>query len=173
MQYHDSTSVTVREEVVHAVTLYAQRHEVRHVREVAPGAYTVRHRHDTDGHLDERVFLAAIATHPRIARVDHMTDAEDEALGVDALVTARGEVEAVPIDFTTRGRGAPGGVANLRDTLRRGVVPVVLEDVPTDLAPDTAFTLFTYWRRKAEAYFAAHACLAPIPSDAPRYLCGR
>jgi hypothetical protein len=69
MEYHDSMSTTVREEVVHAVTVYAQRHEVRRVREVAPGAYAVRHRHDTDGHRDESIFLAAIAAHPAVARL--------------------------------------------------------------------------------------------------------
>ncbi len=152
MHIYDSTSTMVREEIVHAVTRYAQRHEIRRVREVAPGAYTLRHRHDTDGHLDERVFLAAIAAHPHVARVDHTTHAEDEALGVDALVTVRGEATPVPIDVTTRGRGCRGYVANLLDTLQRGVVPVVMDVVESDLTPEDAFAAFTFWRRASEQY---------------------
>lgn len=167
MQYHDSTSTAVREEVVHAIARYAHRHEVRRLREVAPGTYTLRYRHDRDGHADERVFLTAIAAHPAIAHVERTTHAEDEALGVDALITVRGQETPVPIDVTTRGRGCHGYVANLLDTLRRGVVPVVIERVPTDLAPDAAYAAFADWRDKAEAYFTATACLAS--SDAPRY----
>lgn len=155
MQYHDSTSVTVRQEVVSAVALYAQRHEVQCIREIAPGAYTLRHRHDRDGHADERVFLAAIAAHPAVARVEPTTHAEDEVLGVDALVTVCGVAVPVPIDVTTRGRGCRGYIANLLDTLRRGVVPVVIERVPTDLAPDDAFAAFAYWWQRSEEYFHA------------------
>jgi len=168
MHLNDSTSTVVREEIVHAVTHYAQRHEVRRVREVAPGAYTLRHRHDTDGHLDERVFLAAIAAHPHVAGVDHTTYAEDEALGVDALVTVRGEATPVPIDVTTRGRGCRGYVANLLDTLRRGVVPVVMDVVESDLTPEDAFAAFTFWRRNAEQYF--HAGGGLIASGEPVYV---
>src|SRR5579884_4389908 len=171
MQYHDNTSTTVREQVVHAVTLYAQRHEVRRLREVAPGAYTLRYRHDRDGHRDERVFLAAIAAHPAIACVERTTHAEDEVLGVDALITVRGQETPVPIDVTTRGRGCRGYVANLLDTLRRGVVPVVIERVPTDLAPDDAFAAFAFWWHKSEVYFAVRAVLAS--GDGARSLVGR
>jgi len=166
MYEQDSTSTTVREGVVHAITQYAQHHEVRRVRDVAAGAYSLRYRHDRDGHLDEQVFLAAIAAHPAVARVERTTHAEDEALGVDALVTVRGASSPVPIDVTTRGRTSCGYVTNLLDTLRRGVVPVVIERVPTDLAPDDAFAAFTFWWQKSEEYFAASACLAP--SGAPR-----
>lgn len=166
MQYHDSTSSAVREEVVYAVTRYAHYHEVRRLREVVPGAYTLRYRHDRDGHADERVFLAAIAAHPAVAHVERTTHAEDEVLGVDALITVCGEETPVPIDVTTRGRGCRGYVANLLDTLRRGVVPVVIECLPTDLAPDAAYAAFADWRGKAEAYFTATACL--VSADAPR-----
>ncbi len=164
MYEQDSTSTTVREGVVHAIALYAQHHEVHRVREVAAGAYSLRYRHDRDGHLDEQVFLAAIAAHPAVACVERTTHAEDEALGVDALVTVRGTSSPVPIDVTTRGRASRGYVANLLDTLRRGVVPVVIERVPTDLAPDDAYTAFTFWWHKSEEYFAASKHLAP--SDA-------
>jgi len=140
---------------VRAIALYAQHHEVRNVREVAAGAYSLRYRHDRDGHLDEQVFLAAIAAHPAVARVERTTHAEDEALGVDALVTVRGQETPIPIDVTTRGRTNPGYVANLLDTLRRGVVPVVIERVPTDLAPDDAYVAFAFWWRTSEEYFAA------------------
>ncbi len=160
MQHHDSTSTTVREGVVHAIAQYAQHHEVHCVREVAAGAYSLRYRHDRDGHLDEQVFLAAIAAHPAVARVERTTHAEDEVLGVDALVTVRGASSPVPIDVTTRGRTSRGYVANLLDTLRRGVVPVVIERVPTDLAPDDAFAAFVFWWQKSEEFFAARACLA-------------
>jgi len=169
MYGQDSTSAAIRPRVVHAVAAYARRHTARttrRLREGLPPAYTPRHRHDTDGHADEAVFLAAIAADAHVARVEGTTAAEDELLGVDALVTVRGEGEAVPIDFTTRGRGAPGGVATLRDTLRRGVVPVVLEEVPTDLAPHVAYAAFADWRGRAEAYFVASLSLAP--SGAPR-----
>ncbi len=155
MQHYDSTSATVREEVISAVTVYAHKHEVRQLREVVPGAYTLRHRHDTDGHRDEQVFLAAIAAHPRIAHVDPATHAEDEVLGLDALVTVRGEAVPVPIDVTMRGRTNRAYIANLLDTLRRGVVPVVIERVPTDLAPDAAFAAFEFWWRASEEYFRA------------------
>jgi len=168
MYEQDSTSTMVREGVVHAIALYAQHHEVRRVREVAAGAYSLRYRHDRDGHLDEQVFLAAIAAHPAIARVERTTHAEDEVLGVDALVTMRGADSPVPIDVTTRGRTSRGYVANLLDTLRRGVVPVVIERVPTDLTPDVAYAAFAFWWHKSEEYFAARTCLAP--SDAPRDL---
>lgn len=151
MQYQDSTSTEVREHVVRAVTLYAHSHAVHRLREPLPGAYTLRHRHDTDGHADERVFLAAMAAHPNITHVEYTTCAEDELLGVDALVTVCGERLPVPIDFTTKGRGVPGGVSNLHDTLKRGVVPVVMESVPTDLAPLTAFATFAFWRHKADS----------------------
>jgi len=160
MYGQDSTSTTVREGVVHAIALYAQHHEIHHVREVAAGAYSLRYPHDRDGHLDEQVFLAAIAAHPAIARVERTTHAEDEALGVDALVTVRGASSSVPVDVTTRGRTSPGYVANLLDTLRRGVVPVVIERVPTDLAPDDAYAAFAFWWRASEEYFAVSACLA-------------
>jgi len=160
MYGQDSTSTTVREGVVRAIALYARRHEVHGVREVAAGSYSLCHRHDTDGHLDEQVFLAALAAHPAVARVESTTHAEDEALGVDALVTVRGHEVPVPIDVTTRGRASRGYVANLLDTLRRGVVPVVIERVPTDLAPDDAFAAFVFWWHKSEEYFAARACLA-------------
>ena len=169
MQQYNSTSATVREEVINAVALYAHKHEMRQLREVAPGAYTPRYRHDTDGHLDEQVFLAAIAAHPRIARVDQVTHAEDEVLGVDALVTVRGESVPVPIDVTTRGRTNRGYTANLLDTLRRGVVPVVIERVPTDLAPDAAFAAFEFWRRGSEEYFRARGAL-PVPGEPGRAL---
>lgn len=159
MQFNDSTSTAVREEVVHAVTLYAQRHEVRRMREVAPGDYAVRYRHDTDGHSDEHIFLTAIAAHPAVARVERTTHAEDEILGVDALVTVRGQKTPVPIDVTTRGRGCRGYAATLLDTLGRGVVPVVIEHVPSDLAPDTAFAAFAFWWHKSEVYFATRALL--------------
>ncbi len=159
MQHYDSTFAMVREEVVNAVALYARRHEIHRLREVAPGPYTPRHRHDTDGHLDEQVFLAAIAAHPRIAHVDPATHAEDEALGLDALVTVRGEAVPVPIDVTTRGRANRAYIANLLDTLRRGVVPVVIERVPTDLAPDAAFAAFEFWWRRSEEYFSARGAL--------------
>jgi hypothetical protein len=170
MQYHDSTSTAVREEVVHAVTVYAHQHAVRCVREVAPGAYALRHRHDTDGHRDERVFLAAIAAHPAVARVERTTHAEDEMLGVDALVTVRGWAMPVPIDVTTRGRGCHGYIANLLATLGRGVVPVVLERVPPDLAPAAAFAAFAFWWQRSEAYFRAQRDLlvaveAATPAD--------
>jgi len=168
MYGQDSTSTTVREGVVHAIALYARRHEVHGVREVAAGAYSLRYRHDRDGHQDENIFLAAIAAHPAIARVERTTHAEDEALGVDALVTVRGASSPVPIDVTTRGRTSPGYVANLLDTLRRGVVPVVIERMPTDLSPDAAFAAFVFWWRASEEYFAASAGLAP--SGAPRDL---
>ncbi len=161
MYEQDSTSTTVREGIVHAIALYAQHHEIHHVREVAAGAYSLRYRHDRDGHLDEQVFLAAIAAHPAIALVERTTHAEDEALGVDALVTVRGASSPVPIDVTTRGRTSRGYVANLLDTLRRGVVPVVIERVPTDLTPDDAFAAFAFWWRKSEEYFAASTRLAP------------
>jgi len=161
MQHHDNTSTLVREGVVQAITLYAHHHEVRNVREVAAGAYSLRYRHDRDGHLDEQVFLAAIAAHPAIARVECTTHAEDEALGVDALVTVRGQETPVPIDVTTRGRTSRGYVANLLDTLRRGVVPVVIERVPTDLSPDAAFAAFAFWWRTSEEYFAVSTRLAP------------
>ncbi len=169
MQQYNSTSATVREEVINAVALYAHKHEMRQLREVAPGAYTLRYRHDTDGHLDEQVFLAAIAAHPRITRVDQVTHAEDEVLGVDALVTVRGENVPVPIDVTTRGRTNRGYTANLLDTLRRGVVPVVIERVPTDLAPDAAFAAFEFWRRGSEKYFRARGALPVLgePGRAP------
>jgi len=167
MQQYNSTSTMIREEIVHSVALYTQRHEAHRLREVTPGAYTPRYRHDTDGHLDEQVFLAAIAAHPRIARVDHVTHAEDEALGVDALVTVRGENVPVPIDVTTRGRTNRGYTANLLDTLRRGVVPVVIERVPTDLAPDVAFAAFEYWWRGSEEYFRARGAL-PVPGEPGR-----
>lgn len=160
MQYHDSTSTVVREEVVHALAHYALRHEVRRLREVAPGTYALRYRHDRNGHADEQVFLVAIAAHPAIAHVERMTHAEDEMLGVDALITVRGQETPVPVDVTTRGRGCRGYVANLLDTLRRGVVPVVIESVPIDLAPDAAYAAFTDWRAKAEAYFTAKVWLA-------------
>ena len=164
-------STTVRDEVMHAVTVYAQRHEVRRVREVAPGVYAVRHRHDTDGHRDESIFLAAIAAHPAVARVERTTAAEDEVLGVDALVTVRGARTPVPVDVTTRGRGCRGYVANLLATLRRGVVPVVIEHVPTDLAPDAAFAAFTFWWQTSEAYFRAWRALPTSgevhPDDRP------
>jgi len=166
MYEQDSTSTTVREGVVHAIAQYAQHHAVHRVREVAAGAYSLRYRHDRDGHRDEQVFLATIAAHPAIARVERTTHAEDEALGVDALVTVRGASVPVPIDVTTRGRTSPGYVANLLDTLRRGVVPVVIERVPTDLAPDDAYVAFAFWWRTSEEYFAASADLAP--SDALR-----
>ncbi len=166
MYEQDSTSTLVREGVVHAIALHAQHHEVRRVREVAAGVYSLRYRHDRDGHLDEQVFLAAIAMHPAITRVERTTHAEDEVLGVDALVTVRGAASPVPIDVTTRGRTSPGYVANLLDTLRRGVVPVVIERVPTDLAPDAAFAAFAFWWHKSEEYFAASAGLAP--AGAPR-----
>ncbi len=171
MYGQDSTSTTVREGVVHAIAQYAQHHEVCRVREVAAGAYSLRYRHDRDGHLDEQVFLAAIAMHPAIARVERTTHAEDEVLGVDALVTVRGASSPVPIDVTTRGRTSAGYVANLLDTLRRGVVPVVIERVPTNLSPDDAFAAFAFWWRTSEEYFAASACLAP--SGAPRDLSPR
>ena len=144
-----------------AIALYAQHHEVRNVREVAAGAYSLRYHHNRDGHLDEQVFLAAIAAHPAIARVERTTHAEDEALGVDALLTVRGASSPVPIDVTTRGRTSPGYVANLLDTLRCGVVPVVIERVPTDLAPDAAFAAFAFWWQKSEEYFAARTRRAP------------
>ncbi len=166
MYGQNSTSTTVREGVVHAIAQYARRHEVHRVREVAAGAYSLRYRHDRDGHLDEQVFLAAIAAHPAIARVERTTHAEDEVLGVDALVTVRGAASAVPIDVTTRGRTSRGYVANLLDTLRRGVVPVVIERVPTDLSPDDAFAAFAFWWRMSEEYFAARTDLAP--SGTPR-----
>lgn len=157
MQYQDSTFAEVRSHVVHAVALYAQTHAVRRLREPAPGTYTVRHRHDTGGHADERVFLAAIAAHPAVACVHCTTHAEDEMLGVDALVTMCGERLAVPIDVTTRGRGVSGGVANLLATLQRGVIPVVMEDVPTDLDPGAAYAAFAFWRQKGEEFFLANA----------------
>jgi len=160
MHEQDSTSTTVREGVIHAIALYAQHHEVHHVREVAAGAYSLCYPHDRDGHLDEQVFLAAIAAHPAITRVERTTHAEDEVLGVDALVTVRGASSPVPIDVTTRGRTSRGYVANLLDTLGRGVVPVVIERVPTDLSPDDAFAAFAFWWRKSEEFFTARACLA-------------
>jgi hypothetical protein len=167
MEYHDSTSTEVREHVVHAVALYAQAHAVRRLREPVPGRYAVRYRHDTDGHADERVFLAAIAAHPAIAHVRCTTPAEDEVLGVDALVIVHGEQLAVPIDVTTRGRGVPGGVANLLATLQRGVVPVVMEFVPTNIDPAVAYATFAFWRGKAEAFFLARTCQKPcITADA-------
>lgn len=171
MHYHDSTSTNVREDVVRAVTRYAQHHEIRQVREVAPGTYALRYRHDTDGHADERIFLAAIAAHPAIARVDPTTPAEDEVLGVDALVTVRGETTPVPIDVTARGRASRGYVANVLATLRRGVVPVVMEEVPTDLAPDTAFAAFTFWRHRSEVYFSAQH--TGLTCDIPTGVCNR
>ena len=61
-------------------------------------------------------------------------------------MTVRGESLPVPIDVTTRGRGAPGGVANLLATLKRGVIPVVMEYVPTNLDAAEAYATFTYWR---------------------------
>jgi len=167
MYEQDSTSTLVREGVVHAITLYAQYHEVHRVREIAAGAYSLRYRHDRDGHLDEQVFLAAIAAHPAIARVERTTHAEDEVLGVDALVTVRGASSPVPIDVTTRGRTSRGYVANLLDTLRRGVVPVVIERVPTDLAPDVAFAAFEFWRRGSEEYFRARGALR-VPGEPGR-----
>lgn len=157
MQYQDRISTEVREHVVRAVVLYAHNHAVHRLRETAPGTYTLRHRHDTDGHADEQVFLVAMVAHPNIAHVEQTTCAEDELLGVDALVTVRGENTPIPIDFTTKGRGVPGGVANLHDTLKRGVVPVVMEIVPDDLTPTAAFTAFTFWRARAEEYFRASA----------------
>ncbi len=155
MQHHHSTSAEVRPEVIDAVALYAHRRATHRFREPAPGTYGVRFRHDTDGHGDERVFLAAMAAHPGIAHVQPTTHAEDELLGVDALITVRGEQVPVPIDVTTRGRGVPGGVANLLATLQRGVIPVVLEEVPTDLSPDAAYAAFTFWRGKSEEFFQA------------------
>ncbi len=78
---------------------------------------------------------------------------------------------AIPIDVTTRGRDCRGYVANLLDTLRRGVVPVVIEHVPSDLAPDAAFAAFAFWWQKSEVYFAVHALLAS--GDSARSLGGR
>jgi len=80
-------------------------------------------------------------------------------LGLDALVTVRGEAVPVPIDVTTRGRTNRAYIANLLDTLRRGVVPVVIERMPTDLAPDAAFAAFEFWWRRSEEYFSARGRL--------------
>lgn len=157
MQPHASTAVAVRQDVVRAIALYSLRHGVdRHLAHL-PRKYVPHHRHDTDGHADEGIFLDALAAHPSVARLERTTEAEDELLGVDALVTVQGEQMAVPIDFTTRGRGVRGGVANLHDTLRRGVIPVVLEEVPTDLAPATAYAAFAGWRAKGEEFLDAAA----------------
>jgi hypothetical protein len=155
MEYHDSTSTEVREHVVHAAMLYAQAHAVRRLREPVPGRYAVRYRRDTDGHADERVFLAAIA-HVRCT-----PPAEDEVLGADALAIVRGERLAAPIDVTRRGRAVPGGVANLLAILQRGVVPVVMESVPTDIDPAVAYATFAFWRGRAEAFFLARTCQTP------------
>lgn len=89
MQYHPTTPTLIREPVVRAVALYAQERAAHSLREVVPGIYSLRYRHDTAGHADERIFLRAIAAHPTVARVDCTTAAEDELLGVDALLTLR------------------------------------------------------------------------------------
>ncbi len=169
MQHHHSTSADVRPEVIDAVALYAHTHARRRFRELAPGTYQVRFRHDTDGHSDEQIFLAAMAAHPAVALLQTTTHAEDEMLGVDALVTVRGERLAVPIDVTTRGRGAPGGVANLLATLQRGVIPVVLEEVPTDLRPEAAYAVFAFWREKSEAFFRANTSTPVTPTERNRH----
>ena len=72
----------------------------------------------------------------------------------------------MPIDFTTRGRGAPGGVTNLHDTLRRGIIPVVMEEVPTDLMPAAAYAAFAGWRAKGEEFLAATASCRSVHEDA-------
>ncbi len=157
MQEHCTTPHDVRQDVVRAVALYSLRHGVRRHLTGLPHKYVPQHRHDTGGHADEDIFLAALAAHPDVGHLERTTPAEDELLGVDALVTMRGESTAVPIDFTTRGRGVHGGVANLHDTLRRGIIPVVMEEVPTDLVPAAAYAAFSGWRAKGEEFLAAAA----------------
>ncbi len=157
MQEHRTTPQDVRQDVVRAVALYSLRYGVHRHLTGLPHKYVPQHRHDTDGHLDEDIFLAALAAHPNVGHLERTTPAEDELLGVDALVTMRGEFVAVPIDFTTKGRGAPGGVTNLHDTLQRGIIPVVMEDVPTDLVPAAAYAAFAGWRAKGEEFLAATA----------------
>lgn len=155
MQYHPTTPTLIREPVVRAVALYAQERAAHSLREVVPGIYSLRYRHDTAGHADERIFLRAIAAHPTVARVDCTTAAEDELLGVDALLTLREGTSPIPIDVTGRGRSCRDYRTNLLTTLRRGVVPVVLEEIPSDLTPEAAFTAFHFWWQRSEVYFQA------------------
>jgi len=120
-------------------------------------AYAPRYAHDRDGHRDEALFLDVLERHPAVQGVARASTREDERGGVDAWVSLAGEGTAVPIDVTTRGRGTPGAAEKLLVALRRGVIPVVVEQATLDagLDPAAAYAAFAAYRAKGDHFLRA------------------
>ena len=119
--------------------------------------YTPRFAHDRDGHRDQERFLAALERHPAVRSVRRTAPEEDERTGVDAWVGVVGTPALVPIDVTTRDRSASGAADNLLATLRRGTVPVVIEQAALDaeLTPERAYAAFVEYRHLSDQFFQA------------------
>jgi len=120
-------------------------------------AYRPRFAHDRDGHRDEALFLAVLERHPDVQSVARASTKEDERYGIDAWVTLASEGVAVPIDVTTRGRGTSGAAEKLLAGLRRGVIPIVVEQAVIDagLNPDVAYAAFITYREKGDLFLRA------------------
>jgi len=113
-----------------------------------------RFAHDRDGHRDEARFLDALRRHPAVQGVTLASTRQDEWDGVDAWVSLVGEEAAVPIDVTTRDRSASGAAEKLLAALRRGVIPVVVEQATLDAGLDheAAYAAFTDYRAKGDRF---------------------
>lgn len=100
------------------------------------------------------MFLGALEQHPRVRTVRRTSIEEDERTSVDAWVGLTDEPTLVPIDVTTRGRDARGAAENLLATLRRGVIPVVVEQESLDrgLTAERAFDAFVEYRRMGDRF---------------------
>jgi len=120
-------------------------------------AHAPRFAHDRDGHRDEARFLDALRRHPVVRDVTSASTRQDEWDGVDAWVSLVGEEAAVPIDVTTRDRSAPGAAEKLLAALRRGVIPVVVEQATLDAGIDheAAYAAFMDYRAKGDLFLRA------------------
>jgi len=116
-----------------------------------------RFAHDRDGHRDEARFLDALRRHPAIRDVAPASTRQDEWDGVDAWVSLVGEEVPVPIDVTTRDRSASGAAEKLLAALRRGVIPVVVEQATLDAGLDheAAYAAFADYRAKGDRFLHA------------------
>jgi len=139
------------------------RHAAQAAVHYAPGfarsgrVHAPRFAHDLDGHRDEALFLEALARHPAVRDVTPASTRQDEWDGIDAWVSLVGEGPAVPIDVTTRDRSAPGAAEKLLAALRRGVIPVVVEQATLDAGIDheAAYAAFMDYRAKGDLFLRA------------------
>jgi len=139
----------------HDVTQVAIHYAPRYV--PSGRAHAPRFAHDRDGHRDEARFLDALRRHPAVRDVVPASTRQDEWDGVDAWVSLVGEEVPVPIDVTTRDRSASGAAEKLLAALRRGVIPVVVEQATLDAGLDheAAYAAFADYRAKGDRFLHA------------------